>query len=232
MGLAAGRDENPGRQASAAFVWLVWIAGVVKAKGEERWRLGLDVIAFTIGVLAALTFARHWWSVRYLVVALLPLSRGLGEAFGWTDDIVPVRVRSTAAIVLAGTLVLVQAPAFAENIESGRVDWRRAASYLEFEAGKGRRGEILAVDGWAYFCLRAQMTRRRDPRDVTLTSWAAEIRAKMAASPDGWVARAPRYKDVPPEIDAFLRTASPWAIVHEAEDVYLYRFEKGKLVPP
>ena len=232
VGLAAGRDENPGRQASAALIWLVWMAGLVRVEGEERWRLGLDLAALTMGVLAALWCAHHWWSVRYLVVALLPLSRGIGEAFGWTADLTPARVRAAAAAGLAGTIILVQARALAENRESGRVNWRRAAGYLEFEAGKGRRGEILAADGWAYFCLRAQMTRRQDPRDVTLTGSVAELQAKVATSPDGWVARAPHYRNVPAEIDAFLRTTSPWAIIDEADDVHLYRFEKGTLLAP
>jgi len=232
VGLAAGRDENLGRQASAAVIWLVWMAGLVKAEGEEKWRLGLDLTALTVGVLAALWSAHHWWSVRYLVVALLPLSRGIGEAFGWTATVTPARVRAIAVTALAGIIVLVQTPALAENIESGRVTWRRAAAYLEFEASRGRGGEILAADGWAFFCLRAQMTRRQDPRDVTLTGSVAELRAKMAASADGWVARAPRYRSVPPEIDAFLRPTLPWAIVQEAEDVHLYRFERGALLAP
>lgn len=232
VGLAAGRDANLGRQTTAALIWLVWLAGLVKAEAEEKWRLGLDLTALTVGVLVALWSAHHWWSVRYLVVAVLPLSRGIGEAFGWTAAVTPARVRAGAATALAGTIALVQAPALAENIESGRVDWRRAARYLEFEAGKGRRGEILAADRRAYFCLRAQMTRRLDPRDVTLAGSVGELRAKMAASPDGWVARAPRFRNVPAEIDAFLRPTPPWATVHEAEDVQLYRFEKGTLLAP
>jgi hypothetical protein len=232
VGLAAGRDENLGRQTTAALIWLVWVAGLMKAEVEEKWRLGLDLAASTVGVLAALWCAHHWWSVRYLVVALLPLSRGIGEAFGWAAAVTRAGFRRATAAALAGTIVLVQAPALAENMESGRVNWRRAAGYLEFEAGKGRRGEILAADGWAYFCLRAQMTRRLDPRDVTLTGSVGELRAKMAASADGWVARAPRYRSVPPEIDAFLRPTPPWATVHEAEDVQLYRFEKGTLLAP
>lgn len=232
VGLAAGRDTNLGRQTSAALIWLVWLAGIARAEGEERWRLGLDLVASTVGVLTALWWAHHWWNVRYLVVALLPLSRGIGEAFGWTALVTPARFRWAAAGALAAAIVLVQTPAIAENIESGRVDWRRAAAYLEFEAGKARRGEVLAADGWAWFCLRAQMTRRTDPRDVTLTGSVAELQAKIAASRDGWVARAPHYGDVPAEIDAFLCTTPPWAIVHEAEDVRLYRFEEGKLVAP
>src|SRR5664280_138802 len=160
-----------------------------------------------------------------------PLAR-YRRAFGWTADLTPARVRAAAAAGLAGTIILVQARALAENRESGRVNWRRAAGYLEFEAGKGRRGEILAADGWAYFCLSAQMTRRQDPRDVTLTVSVAELKAKVATSPDGWVARAPHYRNVPAEIDAFLRTTSPWAIIDEADDVHLYRFEKGTLLAP
>lgn len=233
VGLAAGRDENLGRQASAILIWLVWIAGLLRAEDEEKWRLGLDLTALTVGVLAALWWARHWWSIRYLVVALLPLSRGIGEAFDWVTTLSNARARRAIVGVLATAIVVVQVPALAENIESGRVDWRRAASYLEFEASRGRGGEILAADGWAYFCLRAQTTRQREPRDVVLTGSIAELRAKIAASPDGWVARAPRYSsNVPAEIDVFLHSTSPWAVVHEADDVHLYRFEKGKLLPP
>lgn len=233
VGLAAGRDENLGRQASAAFIWVVWIAGMARAEAEEKWRLGLDLFASTIGVLVALWWAQHWWNLRYLVVALLPLSRGIGEAFGWTAALSPARLRRAAAAALAAAILFAQAPAIAENAESGRVDWRRAAAYLELEAGKGRRGEILAADGWAWFCLRAQTTRRADPRDVTLAgSSAADLRAKIAEVPDGWVARAPHYRGAPPEIDAFLGATKPWATVHEADGVRLYRFEKGALVPP
>ena len=232
VGLAAGLNENLGRQTTAAVIWLVWLAGLVKAEAEEKWRLGLDLVALTVGVLAALWSAHHWWSVRYLAVALLPLSRGIGEAFGWIAAGTPARFHSAAAMALAGAIVLLQAPALLENIESGRVDWRRAAEYLEFEAGKGRRGEILAADEWAYFCLRAQMTRRQDPRNVTLTGSVAELQAKIATLPDGWVARASRFRNVPPQIDAFLRPTPPWAIVHEADYVQLYRFEKGTLIAP
>jgi hypothetical protein len=233
VGLAAGRDENLGRQASAALIWLVWMAGLVRAEAEEKWRLGLDLTGLTVGVLATLWWAHHWWSLRYLVVALLPLSRGIGESFDWASALGVARARRATAGFLALAIVVVQAPALAENIKSGRVDWRRAANYLEFEASKGRGGEILAADGWAYFCLRAQTTRQREPRDVVLTGSIAELRAKIAASSDGWVARAPRHgSNVPAEIDVFLRSTSPWAIVHEAEDVRLYRFEKGVLVAP
>ncbi len=233
VGLAAGRDENLGRQTSAAFIWLLWVAGLVRAESEEKLRLGLDLIALTVGVLSALWWAHHWWSLRYLAIALLPLSRGIGEAFGWASTLSVARARRATAGALSAAIVAVQAPALAENIKSGRVDWRPAASYLEFQASKGKGGEILASDGWAYFCLRAQTTRLRDPRDVVLTGSIAELRAKIAASPDGWVARAPRYaSNVPPETDTLLRSTSPWAIVHEAEDVRLYRFEKGKLVAP
>ena len=232
VGLAAGRDENLGRQTAAVLIWLVWLAGLLKAEVEEKWRLGLDVTALTVGVLVALWSAHHWWKVRYLVVALLPLSRGLGEAFGWTTALTTARRRGAAATALAGAVVLLQAPALLENIESGRADWRRAAGYLEFEAGKGRRGEILAADEWARFCLRAQMRRRQDPRNVTLTGSVAELRAKIAASPDGWVARVPRFRNVPAEIDAFLRPTPPWATVREADSVQLYRFEKGTLIAP
>jgi Dolichyl-phosphate-mannose-protein mannosyltransferase len=178
VGLAAGRDENLGRQASAAFIWLVWMAGLVRAKGEEKWRLGLDLSALTVGVLAALLWVHHWWSLRYVIVALLPLSRGIGEAFDWANTLSVVRARRATVGVLAAAIVVVQAPALAENIESGRLDWRRAASYLEFEASKGRGGEILAADGWAYFCLRAQTTRQRNPREVVLTGSIAELRQK------------------------------------------------------
>lgn len=233
VGLAAGRDENLGRQAGAAFIWVLWVAGMVRAEAEEKWRLGVDLAASTLGVLAALSWAHHWWNLRYLVMALLPLSRGVGEAFGWTAAVNPARFRWVAAGALAGAISLVQAPAIVENIESGRVDWRRAAGYLEFQAAMGRRGEILAADGWAWFCLRAQTTRRRDPRDVTLAgSSVAELQAKVAATGDGWVARAPHYGGAPQGIDAYLGTVKPWAIVHEADDVRLYRFEKGTLVPP
>jgi 4-amino-4-deoxy-L-arabinose transferase-like glycosyltransferase len=168
VGLAAGRDENLGRQASAGFIWVLWIAGALRAATGEKVRLGFDLAASTLGVLVALWAGHHWWNLRYLVAALLPLSRGIGEAFGWTASVSSVRLRRTAVVALALAILLVQAPALAENVESGRVDWRRAARYLEFEAGKGRRGEILAADGWAWFCLRAQMTRGTDPRDVTL----------------------------------------------------------------
>ena len=60
----------------------------------------------------------------------------------------------------------------------------------------------------------------------------ADLRARISAAPDGWIARAPHYGGAPPDIDAFLSTTKPWAAVHEADDVRLYRFEKGALVPP
>ena len=137
VGLAAGRDDNLARQPAAVFVWLVWLAGFLRACREERWRLGLDLSAATVGVLAALSLAHHWWNVRYLVLALLPLARGIGEAFGWATANGRVWVGRGAVGALAASFAAAEAPALAENARTGRVDWRPAAAYLESQAGRG-----------------------------------------------------------------------------------------------
>jgi len=231
VGLAAGRDENLGRQWSALAIWALWIAGMIKANAEERSRLILDLAASTVGVLAALSIANHWWSLRYVLLGLLPLCRGLGEAFEYAAAQRVGIFRRAQVATLACTIMLVQGHALAENIESGRVDWRRAAAYLEYSGNHGRDGAIVAADGWAFFCLRAQTLRLENPKDVTLASSVGELQAKIASLRDGWIARAPHYK-VSKDIDDVLRPTPPWAIVHEADDVHLYRFESGRVVPP
>ena len=232
VALAAGRDESLGRQTAAVFVWLVFGAGFLRASREEKWRLGLDLGAATVGVLALLTLSHHWWNARYLVLALLPLSRGLGEAFGWFSGVERRWARALSSVVLAGSVGVAEAPALAENVRSGRADWRAAAAYLDRQSAVGRGGEILAADGWAYFCLRAQTTRLPEPRGVALADQPAMLQGQMAAASSGWVARAPHFGGGYPEVDALLAGTRPWVAVREADEVRLYRFEGGRLVPP
>ena len=232
VALAAGRDESLGPQRAAVFVWLVFGAGFLRASREGKWRLGLDLGAATVGVLALLALlpplVERALSRPRPPPALARPRRSLRLVFGverrWA--------RALSSVVLAGSVGVAEAPALAENVRSGRADWRAAAAYLDRQSAVGRGGEILAADGWAYFCLRAQTTRLPEPRGVALADQPAMLQGQMAAASSGWVARAPHFGGGYPEVDALLAGTRPWVAVREADEVRLYRFEGGRLVPP
>jgi 4-amino-4-deoxy-L-arabinose transferase-like glycosyltransferase len=232
VGLAAGRDENLGRQAAAIAVWLIALAGSVCADREERARIVAESCASTLLVLTALSLADHWWEVRYIVLGTLPLARAIGEALEGAGRIAwnPLRRGATAAIAVV--FVAVQIPALAQNAASGRVDWRVVVHGLEGEAGRGAGGTILAADSWALYCLRAQTLRRPEPRlHVEMAGSAAALRSAIATRREGWIVRTPHH-GVEKEIDALLAGTRPWSWFPQVDGARLYRFELGRLVEP
>ena len=233
VALAASFREDPiGRGLAAALVWSLALAGLRFASGEERARIGLEFLGSGVAVLALLSWQNHWWSLRYVIFVLLPLSRAVGHAIGGIVSLVPTRLAPWGTAVLVSLVLFAELPAIRENAAQGRPDWRRPAEYLDFEFRHGRGGAILPIDGWTYFVLRFQ-TLRLDPPigcEVIADNLPA-LRQLLTSARSGWLVRTPHHP-VQAGVDGFLKKSRPWGVFREAEDATVYRFEDGRLVDP
>jgi hypothetical protein len=230
VGLAADRQESLARPGPAAFVWSLAILGLLAARGR-RVEIALQFVACAIAPLLFLLAIRHWWNLRYILLTVLPLSQSFGEGVGFAAD----RVRRNGGWLFGALIALlcaVEAPAIAENTRSARVDWRRPAAYLDWQFRQGRGGTVVAADQWSWWVLRYQTLRLEPPIDVgPIADTGPSLRKVVDEKGTGWIIRTPHHP-VPPDVDRFLAVASPWGVFAEAEGARLYRFEKGRLVPP
>ncbi len=230
IGLATDRQESWARPGVAAFVWLVALLGLAAARGR-RADLCLQLLACFAAPLIFLLAIRHWWILRYVVLTVLPLSAAFGEG----TALLAGRAGRGGGWLLAGLIALVavgEAPGIVENVRSAREDWRRPAAYLAWQFRQGRGGAVVAADGWTWWCLGFQTRRLKPPIDIDLIADNLPVlRAVMAEKGSGWIFRTPHHP-VPPDLDRLLAQVRPWGVFAEAEDSRLYRFEKGRLVPP
>ena len=229
VGLAADRKESLARAVPAAFVWCVALFGMATASGSRADILTQLAAAFVLP-LVFLQGIDHWWNLRYVLLAVLPLSESFGEGVGFLG----VRAGRAGGVLLALLLALtaaIEAPALAENARASRPDWRRPAAWLDWEFSKGRGGTVIAADGWSYLSLRFQTLRLSRPIDIPrIVDNVSVLRDTMAGFGSGWVVRTPHHP-VPKELDQLLAEVEPWGVFSEAEEVRLYRFENGRLIP-
>jgi hypothetical protein len=230
-GLLTGAGESE-RWLAALAVAAFAAVGLFALRGWERWRTAIELGANFAAPLAALSYSDHWWNLRYVLMATLPLARALGAGIEALADATPPRWRG-AALPAAGALLLAcQAPALAANRLSARVDWRPPARYLAEQFAAGRGGAVYAVEGWGYFVMRFQLGRLSPPIWLDrILGTPEELDVAMKSAGAGWVVRAPRFGGGF-RVDPLLAEATPWARFPEAEDGTLYRFEAGRFVAP
>lgn len=238
-GLASGFEARHDRPLAALAVWLLAAAGIWAARGEERLRTGVDLAVSTAGILALLALANHWWGLRYLAMALLPLARagGAGLAVAGRDRTGENGEASGEAgawaawAALAGLFLAAEAPGIRTDVRTARPDWKRPAAYLAFQRGLGRDGAVVAGDPWSYLSLRIQALRLHPSMEVVLLGDPRDLPGAVAARGVGWIVRTPHHP-APPEVDSFLSAGRPWAEIETAEGARIYRFEGGALCPP
>ena len=235
-GLASGFVGRHDRILAALVVWFLAAGGMWAVSREERVRTAVDLAISTAGILALLLAANHWWGLRYLAMAILPLARAAGEGLA----AFPARVVGgddggrpawAAWALLASLFLAVEAPAIRADVANARPDWRRPASYLAFQRDAGRGGTVVAADPWSYLSLRIQALRSRPPMSVALLGDLRDLPGAVAVRREGWIVRTPHHP-VPPEVDSYLATSRPWAEIGTAEGARIYRFEGGALCPP
>ena len=233
VALAASFREDPvGRGLAATLVWGLAIAGLWFASAEERTRVELELLGSGVGVLALLAWQNHWWSLRYVIFVLLPMSRAVGYAIGGVFSLVPRRLAAGSAATVMSLVLLGELPSIRDNAIAGRPDWRRPAGYIDFQSRHGKRGTLYPVDGWTYFALRFQTLRLDPPIGCDfIADRMPLLRQVLSSAPSGWLVRTPHHP-VPAEVDAFLKKSRPWAVFPKAEDATVYRFENGRLVDP
>jgi hypothetical protein len=230
-GLLAGTGESQ-RWLAAIGVALLAAAGLAVSRGWERWRTAIEIGANFAVPLAALSYTEHWWNLRYVLMATLPLARAIGAGVEGIADATPRRRRPLAFAACGTLLLLCQAPALAANRRGARPDWRPPARYLAEQFARGNGGTVHAVEGWGYFVMRFQLMRLEPPIPLErILGSPEELRAGMVAAGDGWVVRAPNFGGGA-RVDPLLAERQPWARFPEAENGTLYRFEAGHLVAP
>lgn len=227
-GLAADRQEDVKQPTVAVIVWALVVLGLVAGPRTERLRAAVELTVFSAGVLVALSAAGHWWALRYMAIALLPLSRAVG--YGVDRLGTWLKAGPGAAVIATAALFLLQSAGIRDSSRWARPDWRRPANYLAFMADSGEGGPVAAADPWAYFTLRTQL--RLDPRatDVALKAEEGDLDAWIRGTERGWIVRAPHF-GAPSAVDRLL-SAEPWARFARAEDARLYRVASGRLVSP
>jgi hypothetical protein len=229
-GLASDRQESLARPTGAAFVWALAVLGIVVGRGR-RADIAVQFVACLVTPLVFLLAVNHWWNLRYVLIAVLPISSAFGEGAGWLSERVG-RKGGWLLTVLLVVLAIVEAPAIAENARSGRVDWRRPAAYVAWQFQQGRGGSVVAADAWSWWVLRFQTLRLRPPIDVgPIADSETRLRNVIKEKGTGWIIRTPHHP-VPADLDRFLAAVPPWGVFVEAESSRLYRFENGRLIPP
>ena len=239
-GLASGFEARHDRPVAALAVWLLAAAGTWAAGREERVRTGVDLLVSTAGILALLVAAGHWWGLRYLAMALLPLSRAAGSGLAFLPRprsktgparALPSSAAWAAPAVLTALFLAVEAPGVRDDVKDARPDWRKPAAYLSFQRSEGRGGAILAADPWSYLSLRIQGLRLDPPVEALLLGDVRDLPGVAAARGSGWIVRTPHHPG-PAAVDEYLGRSRPWAEFDRAEKARIYRFEGGALTPP
>ncbi|MBK9968148.1 MAG: glycosyltransferase family 39 protein [Holophagales bacterium] len=227
-GLAADRQDDVKQPVVAVIIWAFVAAGLVYGPTSERGRTAMEAALFSGGVLFALSITGHWWSLRYLAISMLPLSRAIGFFF----ERVGVWSKSRPTIAIASTFVLLmlQKAAIDDNARFARPDWRRPADYLRFMLTSGYDGPVVAADPYAYFTLRAQLGGWPKGPDVVLKPSAGELAEWIKTTNRGWVVRAPHFAGAQ-GVDGLLST-EPWGRFRRAEDACLFRVTDGRIVGP
>jgi hypothetical protein len=230
VGLAADRQEEPARAGPAVFVWSLAILGMLVGRGR-RAEIVLQFLASFAAPLVFLLSIHHWWNLRYILLAVLPLSQSFGQGVEFVARRAGWRGGWVLGVVLV-VLCAIEAPAIAANVRWGRVDWRRPAAYLEWQFRSGRSGAVLAADDWSWWVLRFQTLRLKPPIEVgPIAVNGQHLHFLVQEKGAGWIIRTPHHP-VPPDADQFLARVAPWGVFVEAENSRLYRFEHGRLIPP
>lgn len=220
-GLLTWREETfrflPGALVPAALILL----GIVVSVRRRDGRHGTAFLASTFGVVALLAIASHWIALRYLTLALVPLSVLFGtgvEAVG--------RKSSRACVALLALFVALHVPSYLEITRSARPNWRQVAVWLAYQRENGRGGPVLGLDDWSYLCLRAQP-------DITdeVTGFLTANSAARGLAGEGWLVRTPHFRGAfDPE--PLTRDVRPWATFPQAENARVYRVSSGGLRSP
>jgi hypothetical protein len=224
-GLASDRFEASDRATPAVCVWLVAALGLLAAKGQ-RGGMILQFAACFVAPLLFLSLIGHWWNLRYILLAVLPLCHAFGEGVGFLAE----RSGDWLLYALVSLAAAAQAPALADNVRSARPDWRRPAAYLQAQFQEGVGGSVVAGDGWSWWVLRFQTLRLERPIDVNpIVANADDLRRIVEEKREGWIIRTPHYV-APGAVDDYLKVVAPRKMFPRAEDARLYRFENGLLV--
>ena len=221
IGLLTWREESFRFLTGALVPAAVILLGVVASVRSRDGRHVTAFLASTFGVVALLAVARHWISLRYLALALVPLSALFGtgvEAIG--------RRWSRAWCALFALVVALHVPSYREITRSARPNWRQVATYLAYQRESGRGGPVLGLDDWSYLCLRAQPAVAGEVTGFLTTENAARV-----LEGEGWLVRTPHFNGAF-DSGPLTREATPWATFPEAEDARVYRFSNGKLKSP
>jgi len=230
VGLVADRQPDTRYAAGAIAIWALALFGASRSADRERARSLIEISTIVALTTAFLLVTNHWFEIRYFFFALWPLSRLVGEGLASVASLAPRR--QTAVFAFAAiALVAAELPGLVENSRWGRPDWRLPARYLAFQTRSGCGGPVIPADWWSFMLLNAQ--RMNDELTLPLEDprlTADALRRGMESARGGWISRAEFGGS---EADSFLETQSlPWARFERADNVKLYRFENGAIVPP
>lgn len=228
VGFLADRQPGTGRAAAALVVLALAGAGVAASPARERRRLAVEGLATIGGAAAFLLATNHWFELRYFWFSLWPLSRALGEGVGSVGRLARGRVPAFVAALLL--VLAVEWPALAENAATGRPDWRRPVAYAAWH--RPALPAFVPVDWWSFMLLDYQQLVGEPPFRIEQPCLTPkDLDAALARLGEGWVFRAPYGRS---ETAERLKASgpAPWAVFAEADGVALYRFEKGRIVPP
>ncbi|MEO8054434.1 MAG: hypothetical protein ABI768_04745 [Acidobacteriota bacterium] len=228
VGFLADRQPGADRWAAALVVLALGGAGIAAASSGERRRVAVEGLATAVGAAAFLVATNHWFELRYFWFSLWPLARILGEGAGAAGRLARGRIPAFAGVL--ALLLAVEWPVLAENAQTGRPDWRRPVGYAAWRAPSPPA--FVPVDWWSFMLLDYQQLEGQPPFRIEQPCLTPrELDAALARLGEGWVFRAPYGGSATAE---FLVASgpNPWATFAEADGVALYRFEKGKIVPP
>lgn len=228
VGFLADRQPGNDRWAAALVVLAIGGAGVAVASAAERRRAAVEALATVVGAAVLLKMTNHWFELRYFWFFSWPLARILGEGAGSVARLARGRVPAFASVLVL--LVAVEWPALAENAETGRPDWRRPVRYAAWR--QPTPPALVPVDWWSFMLLDYQQLVGEPPFRIEQPCLVPrDLDAVLARLGEGWVIRAPYGGS---ETAALLAASGPkpWATFAEADGVAVYRFEKGKIIPP
>jgi len=230
-GLVTDRQEDLSHPVVAGFLWGLFLLGVLLGEEDDRPGIAFLAAAMSLGVLGALLAAGHWWSLRYLCVALVPLALGAGlgaetlisRAGRW-------RVPAWAALLVL--VVVPQRDAIQDVARNARPDWREVASFLDLDRRSGRGGTVLAGDPWSFIVLRFQTRRLVPPFEPALVPDSPDgLATELGRYGSGWLVASSHYQ--PSEEAGRLLAGAPARVAFpRADEATLRRFEGGRLLPP
>jgi hypothetical protein len=225
-------DCQPGLRYAAAgiFIWALAAVGLFVSGRRGQFRAGIEILAIVVGMVVFLKVTNHWFEIRYFFFALWPLALLMGEGIG-TLERAPAKWRIPTFAFAMAVLTAVEVPGLLENARWGRMDWRQPAQYLGFQHHSGRGGPVVPADWWSYMLLNAQ----RLDGELSLSLMEPclnrdQLSSALKSIPEGWIACAQWGGS---ETGALLQAKEkPWALFARADNVRIYRFEHGRIVPP